>query len=240
MPDRHDYDDFLRALIFSLIINLLIIIAILAQQRTKKPVLLQTVVVSIEEHHPASHSEFLEKPPMMKVSPHPARAMNRAKHASLLPQRAGIDPDLSLLQESSVPPLLPEETSSSLPATERLENASVVSNKPAASSLRTEIKIPGGDDTAPEYLSGENPPYPKRAQRNGWEGAVLLTLLISSTGGVEMIEIIKTSGYEILDRQACESVRNWRFKPATRHGVPLAVTVQQEIIFRTTPPGNDQ
>ncbi len=131
--------------------------------------------------------------------------------------------------------MLPQEQTTSPPAPETLENASAVSTKPALSSLSAEKKTSGGHDTAPKYLSGENPPYPKRAQRNGWEGAVLLTLMISSTGEVEKIEIAKTSGYELLDRQACESVRNWRFKPATRHGLPIAVTVRQEIIFRTTP-----
>jgi protein TonB len=90
--------------------------------------------------------------------------------------------------------------------------------------------------TAPEYLVGEKPPYPKQAERNGWAGTVLLNLLINAKGEVEKVGIAKSSGYKLLDQQACQSVGAWRFKPARRNGHAIAVTVQQPIIFRPTPP----
>ena len=84
---------------------------------------------------------------------------------------------------------------------------------------------------AAEYLAGEKPPYPKWAARNGWEGTVLLNLLININGEIEKVEIAKSSGYELLDRQACASVGAWRFKPARRNGIAIAMTVQQPITF---------
>ncbi|MDO9081372.1 MAG: energy transducer TonB [Desulfuromonadales bacterium] len=90
--------------------------------------------------------------------------------------------------------------------------------------------------TAAEYLVGEKPPYPKQAERNGWAGTVLLNLSINAKGEVEKVGIAKSSGYKLLDQQARQSVSAWRFKPARRNGYAIAVTVQQPIIFRPTPP----
>jgi TonB family protein len=120
------------------------------------------------------------------------------------------------------------------------ENATATTSKEIAGGLLfSQDKISGDHYTAPEYLGGEKPSYPKRAARNGWEGTVLLNLLINAHGEVEKVEIAKSSGYELLDRQARASVGAWRFKPARRNGIAIAVSVQQPVIFRPTLPKND-
>jgi protein TonB len=45
--------------------------------------------------------------------------------------------------------------------------------------------------------------------------------------------VLKSSGYDMLDQSALETVRaRWRFIPARRDGVPVADTVQVPIRFR--------
>ena len=120
------------------------------------------------------------------------------------------------------------------------ENAASTITKETAAGLSIfGDKMAGDHYTAPEYLDGEKPSYPKRAERNGWEGTVLLNLWINANGEVEKVGIAKTSGYELLDQQARASVVAWRFKPARRNGIAIAIAVQQPIIFRPTLPKND-
>jgi TonB family protein len=126
-----------------------------------------------------------------------------------------------------------ETTPSSLPTAAERATTTIAKETVADLSIWGD-KIAGEHYTAPEYLGGEKPPYPKRAERNGWAGTVLLNLFINANGEVEKVEIAKTSGYELLDSQALASVSAWRFKPARRKGIAIAVAVQQPIIFRPT------
>jgi len=42
----------------------------------------------------------------------------------------------------------------------------------------------------------------------------------------------KSSGYEVLDRSALETVRDWRFIPARFGGIPVKSTVIIPITFK--------
>jgi protein TonB len=49
--------------------------------------------------------------------------------------------------------------------------------------------------------------YPERAREMGWQGKVKVSFVISSDGLVKDIRIIKSSGVDILDRNAVETVK---------------------------------
>ncbi len=49
--------------------------------------------------------------------------------------------------------------------------------------------------------------YPFIAQRMGWEGEVLIRFLLTPEGEIEKIEIVKSTGYEVLDKNAVEAVK---------------------------------
>lgn len=76
------------------------------------------------------------------------------------------------------------------------------------------------------------PPYPPGKQRLGDEGKAVLRVLIGADGRVKRVE--RVSGDDaflsVSERQA---LRRWRFKPATRDGVPVetwkTMTVRFEI-----------
>jgi protein TonB len=76
------------------------------------------------------------------------------------------------------------------------------------------------------------PYYPRIARRNGYEGIVLLNLLVSESGRVESVEIIRSSGYKVLDREAVKAVRKWRFVPAEQAGETVASHVEVPVVFR--------
>ena len=58
------------------------------------------------------------------------------------------------------------------------------------------------------------PVYPRVAKEEGWEGIVLLRVLVHTSGRPGTITIQKSSGHKILDDAAIEAIRQWRFAPA--------------------------
>lgn len=52
----------------------------------------------------------------------------------------------------------------------------------------------------------KNITYPERARRMGWEGKVILSFVISETGSVNDVRILKSSGYPVLDEAAKEAL----------------------------------
>lgn len=83
-------------------------------------------------------------------------------------------------------------------------------------------------------MFGQNrpPPYPITARRNGWEGEVVLEIVVSPYGECEMAKIVNSSGYQLLDRVAIEAAEKWKFVPAKRKDKPVESTIFIPIVFR--------
>jgi protein TonB len=65
----------------------------------------------------------------------------------------------------------------------------------------------------PVYLSNPSPEYPATARRRGYEGTVVVEVLVSKEGRVQDLRMFQSSGYAVLDRAATAAVRNWLFEP---------------------------
>jgi protein TonB len=46
------------------------------------------------------------------------------------------------------------------------------------------------------------------------------------------VEVRQSSGYDLLDASALQTVKNWRFVPASRGGVAVDSWVEVPIVFR--------
>jgi protein TonB len=68
----------------------------------------------------------------------------------------------------------------------------------------------------PIYKSNISPPYPLLARKRGYQGTVLLEVLVSKDGQASCIQLARSSGYKILDRAAIQGVEGWLFYPAKR------------------------
>lgn len=66
------------------------------------------------------------------------------------------------------------------------------------------------------------PPYPGAARRMGDEGEVRLDVHVGADGSVLDVRLRQSSGSPLLDRTAIETVKRWRFDPATVDGRPVA------------------
>ena len=98
----------------------------------------------------------------------------------------------------------------------------------------------GGSRTAgavspPGLLDGvrnPEPEYPAANRQRGDQGVVTVLLRISENGEVIGVELVSGSGHPALDDSARRAVQRWRFRPATRDGVPVAGSIRTAIHFR--------
>lgn len=90
----------------------------------------------------------------------------------------------------------------------------------------------GAARTFPKYLYGSKPAYPQAARKAGWEGTVVVRVLIDTGGRVESASMRDSSGYDILDEAAVQAVKKWRFSPAQRDGVSIASLHDVRVRFR--------
>lgn len=94
----------------------------------------------------------------------------------------------------------------------------------------------GGDGSggaSAGYGANPRPSYPLAARRLGLEGRVLLEVVVAPDGRPTSVRVRESSGHEMLDDSAAETVRTrWRFVPARRDGVPVESTVTVPIRFR--------
>ncbi|HTF87114.1 MAG TPA: TonB family protein [Planctomycetota bacterium] len=89
----------------------------------------------------------------------------------------------------------------------------------------------------PEVLSMARAEFPEKSQRLGEEGSVLLEMTVGPDGLVKEVKIAESSGYPRLDDCAVAAAWDWKFKPATRNGVPEAALARHRYTFRFTSSG---
>ena len=74
--------------------------------------------------------------------------------------------------------------------------------------------------------------YPAEARKNLEEGTVIIKFTVLATGKLENPEILQSSGSEILDAAALDSIQQWEFFPAMLQGKPIASKSSVPITFR--------
>jgi len=84
----------------------------------------------------------------------------------------------------------------------------------------------------PQYGVNPKPVYPLLARRMGAQGEVLLRVRVQQNGSVAAVELVRSSGFTLLDEAATRTVRDrWRFIPARLNGVAIESWVEVPIKF---------
>jgi len=83
----------------------------------------------------------------------------------------------------------------------------------------------------PIYKRNISPPYPLLARKRGYQGTVILEVLVSKDGKAASIQLSRSSGYNILDRAAIKGIRDWLFYPAKRGDELFEMWVKIPIRF---------
>lgn len=86
-------------------------------------------------------------------------------------------------------------------------------------------------EARPIYRSNPPPTYPSIARIRGYQGDVMLDVLVNKNGTVGDLKVIKSSGYPLLDRAAKSSVKNWLFEPGMVGKEKIKMWVRVPIRF---------
>jgi protein TonB len=86
-------------------------------------------------------------------------------------------------------------------------------------------------DYKASYLRNPKPPYPPLAVKMRLEGRVVLLAEVLPSGKAGRVSLETSSGHDILDQSALQTVKQWQFTPARKDGVVLAQVVRIPINF---------
>ena len=107
----------------------------------------------------------------------------------------------------------------------------VSSQSPSANEKSKISSGPKVVKASPSYARNPRPKYPRVARRRGYEGVVLLKVMVDREGRVDDLVVLKSSGHGVLDRSALNAVKNWVFQPGTIDGRRTKMWVQVPVRF---------
>lgn len=91
---------------------------------------------------------------------------------------------------------------------------------------------PGNGVQLPSPLKEVKPAYTAEAMRAKVQGTVLLECVVLPDGSVGNVQVVKSLDPTFgLDQEAIKAAKQWRFRPGTRMGEPVAVLVTIELTF---------
>lgn len=129
-----------------------------------------------------------------------------------------------------IPPVVQDNSS---PVEKKVEPTTTTTTPPAAAESS------GGPASAPTvdadykaaYLQNPKPPYPPFAFRMKIEGRVIILAEVLTDGRTGAVSIAQSSGNDLLDQSALETVKKWKFTPARKDGVIITQAVRIPITF---------
>jgi TonB family protein len=98
--------------------------------------------------------------------------------------------------------------------------------------IESDVMQVGNGVTTPTLISKVEPQYTEQARAAKYQGSVLLSTVIGVDGRAANLKVVKSLGMG-LDENAIKAVRQWRFRPGMKAGLPVKVQAQIEVNFRT-------
>jgi protein TonB len=78
-----------------------------------------------------------------------------------------------------------------------------------------------GSSVDPRYADALQPPYPAEERRAEREGRVVVKVLVGVDGRVKQVEQVSSASEAFFAATERQALSRWRFRPATRGGVPV-------------------
>jgi TonB family protein len=73
-------------------------------------------------------------------------------------------------------------------------------------------------------LYAPRPEYPLAAQKRHWTGHGVFACKIRSDGTVASVDVLRSTGHQMLDQAAITAFRQWRFQPGNMKPVNIPIT----------------
>lgn len=84
--------------------------------------------------------------------------------------------------------------------------------------------------SAPMVVYRIEPTYSEEARRARYQGSVILSAIVRRDGSIQILRVVRGLGLG-LDENAIEALKQWKFRPGTRSGVPVDVALNIEVNF---------
>lgn len=167
----------------------------------------------------------LEKPAIVK------KKKKKTKHIVKTPIEKTVQIPVQSKEKEvlkTIPEEITEESESHINTKQTETQATLKATKQSATA-QSPIKIT--HEAIPIYRSNSSPKYPRIARIRGYQGNVLLDVLVKKDGKVHDLKIFKSSGYPILDKAATSSVKHWLFEPGMIGNKKVDMWVRVPIRF---------
>jgi periplasmic protein TonB len=86
--------------------------------------------------------------------------------------------------------------------------------------------------TQPTFAQQATHVYPPEAARRHQQGTVVLMLYVNGSGTLDKIEIVKSSGFPLLDAAAIREMKLSKFEPAMDGAIPIRSRAQASVTYR--------
>ena len=84
--------------------------------------------------------------------------------------------------------------------------------------------------TQPHATYSPEPVYPEKARKKKEKGTILLALVVGTDGLAHDVKIDRGLNSD-LDGAAVDTVKRWKFDPASKDGKPVAAAIKVEVSF---------
>lgn len=143
--------------------------------------------------------------------------------------------EVVLIKEEPEKPELKQPTVFTAPdalhATEKVVQKEKPRERKIARSEVSPLQKGALQDWNPNELKNPAPVYPRLAREAGWQGVVVLKVLVDRSGRAAQVEVEKSSGYSVLDQSALKTVRQWRFRPTRFGRLSFSSSIQIPVRF---------
>jgi protein TonB len=88
----------------------------------------------------------------------------------------------------------------------------------------------GGGVSAPVVIFRVEPQYSEEARKAKYQGTVIISAIVRKNGGLDVLKVVRGIGLG-LDENAVEALKQWKFRPGMKNGVPVDVFLNVEVNY---------
>lgn len=107
--------------------------------------------------------------------------------------------------------------------TDELHRIGHLPSLPPLVTSKTWVSKLAAADVKAATLSSPQPVYPLAARKQHWTGAGVFVCHIRPDGMVAAVDVLRSTGHQVLDQAAITALRHWRFQPGKVEAVNVPI-----------------
>ncbi|MGH7041419.1 MAG: energy transducer TonB, partial [Acetobacteraceae bacterium] len=166
-----------------------------------------------------------DAPPPIVAAP-PARPAPPRQDAAVA---GSPEPATRVASQAALPPSVPHPPAPPAPRARREFRFNLGgTNSETNAIVRGDAVVPVKPDAR---FHNMEPAYPDAAAQRGEQGTVILLIHVSPAGRPSGVDVLRSSGFRLLDRAAQQAVAGWHFLPALHEGQAVAASMPLRVVF---------